>query len=886
MKRLVIFIISLSSVSSMAQKLPAMAPLADEYIQYKEERKKSAALSIDSTGYVPIPIRLNYDIAKSQSMLKSTADIPSRYDLREEGFVTTVKDQGGGRNGGNCWTFTAMGAVESQWLKLGLDSFDLSEHNLASCHGYEWAYGEGGNDLLAMAYLTRLAGPLLETDDPYNPYDTSTFSCTSGIQPVAYVPEARWLPNDERSIKKALMDYGALSVSMRWNSNAYAGAPYYDYFYSGKKSCNHAVLLTGWDDNRQTQMGKGAWIIKNQWDTNWADKGYFYISYEDDKAMTTVAHYPIRKSIKDIDKIYMYDKLGPVTKTGFYNETAYGLTKFVASGNEFVFKVGTFVAASNSIIDVQIYDDKSGDTLSGLLGSVKNQICKTPGFYTFDVAANVTDDFYIKVKYYSPGEAFPLPIEALTDSSYAIPKIENGVNWISNKGQVWTMVGDSVEAGKDSTKNYKYDLCIRAYTDTSSGPIAFFTADKRNACTGSTITFTDQSQQTINQYKWNFGEDATPQNATTKGPHQVSYSSSGPKTISLIIQGPGGNDTLIKNNYIEVTDDLNIFLPKSSMLIPLGDSDTLRAYGADSYTWVPTTGLDTTKGASVKIEPVKTGNYKYYVLCEQGSCSAFDSLKVSVKVTPDNDNVCNADTIGFGYHAANNINATTEENEVKPTSVGCETDSSWCDEYNENSTSLKHSVWFLFIADKNMKVSFNTLDVINSGNEFDTQIAIYKADSCQQLIDTSSSNYELVAANDDYYTYEDHYAAALENVSLTPGNYWIQVDGSGGDKEGNFVLTVWEAPLGVEKIKEQPPSLNIYPNPNNGIFNVLYEHNAEKNINIRIIDLNGKLLYHDAFSEPARPLEKSLDLSFLNTGIYIIQAIGDKQVVTKKLIVE
>ena len=886
MKQLAIFIIFLIPVALLAQKLPTIAPLSEEYMQYKEERKKSTTADTQSTGYIPIPIRLNFEIAKEQSKLKSTAGLPSRYDLREEGLVTSVKNQGGGNNGGNCWAFTAMGAIESQWLKSGLDTFDLSEQNLASCHGYEWKYGEGGNDLLAMAYLSRLGGPLLETDDPYTPDDTSTFMCTQGIKPVAYVPEAKWLPRDERSIKQALMDYGALSVSMRWNSASYYEENGYTYYYSGNRPCNHAVLLVGWDDNKETPVGTGAWIIKNQWDTTWADKGYFYIAYEDDKTMTTVAYYPSRNNTDDIHKIYMYDQLGPVTKTGFNNETCYGLTKFVANGNELVIKVGTFVAASNSIIDIDIYDDKNGDMLSNLTGSAKKQICKIPGFYTFDVAANVTDDFYVKVKYYSPGESYPMPIEALIDSSYAIPIIENGVNWISNKGQIWTPVGDTVEGEKETEIGYNYDLCIRAYTDTSGGVVAFFTADKRNICANTTVTFTDQSQDSITSYTWDFGEGAQPAAANTKGPHEVLYTTTGTKNIKLIIEGPGGADTLIKNNYIEVSNNLDIFLPKSTMLIPLGDSDTLMAYGADTYTWIPTTGLDTNSGNNLKITPVATGEYKYYVLAEQGNCSAHDSVKISVKVTPANDDVCNADTIGFGYHKANNINATAEENEVFPPHIDCETDSSWCDEYLDNTISLKHSVWFLFIAEDTMQVSFNTADVINSGKEFDTQIAIYKADSCDCLVDTSSSNYEFIAANDDHYGHEKHYAAALELIELTPGNYWIQVDGSGGDQQGRFILTVWGAPLNIRKSIGTETSLKIYPNPNKGMFSILYDHASENEIILRIIDLSGQVVYQDIFKNPAHPFEQQLNIEQFNKGIYIIQAIGNEQVITKKFVVE
>jgi C1A family cysteine protease len=49
--------------------------------------------------------------------------LPSRYDLRDYGFVTPVKDQG---QYGNCWAFATMAALESYLLKFENVSYNLS----------------------------------------------------------------------------------------------------------------------------------------------------------------------------------------------------------------------------------------------------------------------------------------------------------------------------------------------------------------------------------------------------------------------------------------------------------------------------------------------------------------------------------------------------------------------------------------------------------------------------------------------------------------------------------------------------------------------------------------------------------------------------------------
>lgn len=55
-------------------------------------------------------------------------ELPSRFDLRDEGAVTSVKSQ----VGGTCWAYGAMGAIESNMIKKGMAdaSLDLSEAHL------------------------------------------------------------------------------------------------------------------------------------------------------------------------------------------------------------------------------------------------------------------------------------------------------------------------------------------------------------------------------------------------------------------------------------------------------------------------------------------------------------------------------------------------------------------------------------------------------------------------------------------------------------------------------------------------------------------------------------------------------------------------------------
>lgn len=78
--------------------------------------------------------------------------------------------------------------------------------------------------------------------------------------------------------------------------------------------------------------------------------------------------------------------------------------------------------------------------------------------------------------------------------------------------------------------------------------IADFSADITEACPGEEIVFTDNSTG-ASSWSWNFGFGAMPETATGQGPHTVTYSTAGNKSVSLTING---DVTQTKNDYITI----------------------------------------------------------------------------------------------------------------------------------------------------------------------------------------------------------------------------------------------------------------------------------------------------------------------------------------------
>ena len=221
-------------------------------------------------------------------------NLPSRFDLRDWGLVTSVKEQG---LMGACWSFGMISAVESALLKAYGLEFDLSEGNMHHSMLRYFRYGnllvyEGGFLTDALSYLVGWYGPVLEETDPYDEIGKLSPFLYGGYD-VIHIQDVVFFPNDDvpvgSRIKSAILNYGALAVNYYGitEANIYYNPENSAQYVNESLDASHSVSVIGWDDNYSrdnfliTPPGDGAWIVKNNWGTDWGDEGIVYISYYD-----------------------------------------------------------------------------------------------------------------------------------------------------------------------------------------------------------------------------------------------------------------------------------------------------------------------------------------------------------------------------------------------------------------------------------------------------------------------------------------------------------------------------------------------------------------------------------------------------------------------------
>ncbi|WP_109260184.1 C1 family peptidase [Hyphobacterium indicum] len=196
------------------------------------------------------------------------------FNWRDAGQMTPVRNQGAC---GSCTTFSVSGAFEGANNIRNNQSIDVSEQQMLSC-----AEQNNGNDAVSCngGWMHWIAGWMMSNaltgENDFN-YQASDLSCPANLPSRYGLAAWDWIGSNtrfptENEIKDAICEYGPVSVAVTVGNDFRR----YDegvFRTDDRDAVNHAVVLVGWDDDRN------AWLMRNSWGTGWGDDGYMWIEY-------------------------------------------------------------------------------------------------------------------------------------------------------------------------------------------------------------------------------------------------------------------------------------------------------------------------------------------------------------------------------------------------------------------------------------------------------------------------------------------------------------------------------------------------------------------------------------------------------------------------------
>lgn len=444
------------------------------------------------------------------------ASLPSAYDLRQQGAITPVKDQG---YSGSCWAFGTIKAMESSLLLQGLTALpdtDLSENHLTwytyhaatspkdSLRGegatitsplYN-AYSLGGTALFTQFTLAKGSGAV---DESLAPFSAATKQDISNMaQQLTNAPDSFRYHSDyqltesncydnasQEQIKEAIMNQGAIDVAFYYDSSCdtkteAGGTAYYQNLYTGEtaqENANHCVAIIGWDDTYSKDNfapGKpssdGAWLIANSHGKSYGDEGYFWLSYEE-PSLTEYYSFSARKGT-DYDQIYQYDGFGwgnLVAGRNTDSSTAANIFTAKKGYTQQIDSIGIYTAADSQPYTISVYRHVSKNKpTSGTLAATVKGTAAFSGYHVVPLEKSVAlgsgERFSVVITYERTGKDTGfIPIEG---ASYRGDRIS--VNYTSNPGEsfFYTYTGSEwkwIDMNVNGSGNIRNNICIKAF---------------------------------------------------------------------------------------------------------------------------------------------------------------------------------------------------------------------------------------------------------------------------------------------------------------------------------------------------------------------------------------------------------------------------------------
>lgn len=401
--------------------------------------------------------------------------------------------------------------------------------------------------------------------------------------------------------------------------------------------------------------------------------------------------------------------------------------------------------------------------------------------------------------------------------------------------------------------------CTRTATQTitvNPSPTVTVTTTGNTICSGSNTSITASGATT---YTWAPGASLS---ATTG----ATVTATPTATTTYTVTGTASNGcTRTATQTITVNPSPTVTASAASPVLCSTSSTTLTGTGASTYTWAPGASLSATTGATVTATPTITTTYTVTGTGSNG-CTRTATVTVTVTtnptvtVTPASPAYCPG---GSTVLTANGANTYT-----------------WAP-----ATGLSATTGTTVTASPTVTTSYTVTGTAGGcTNTTIVTVTVYPAPATPTITQIGNT----LTCNPAFSTYQWYLNTVLipgatnqSYVITQTGTYTVEVTDANGctATSTNFAAIF----TGVEELSLT--HFNLFPNPNDGQFNLEFGINGTHDITIEIQNAIGQTVYSEKLSAFTGNFSRRFDITGYGKGVYTLNIRNEANQSVKKVIV-
>jgi PKD repeat protein len=450
---------------------------------------------------------------------------------------------------------------------------------------------------------------------------------------------------------------------------------------------------------------------------------------------------------------------------------------------------------------------------------------------------------------------------------------------------------------------------------TDQNVAANFNANVTSICTSSAVDYNDLSTGSPETWSWTF-EGGTPSTSTLQNPTGIQYSTPGSYTVSLTVGKAGQTpSTTTKTQFIQVSAYPMVDFSAAVSCVGADKSftnqSTVSGGTITSWDWNFGDPASGTNNTSTLQNPVHNytlpGTYEVSLTVKNNGVCIKDTLKIvnvltipADAVLPTGNGALCQGTLGNVFATASIMDATSYQWELLPAEAGALT-------VNGLNATLDLATGFIGAVGLKVK-GVNEC----GGGVYSPELALLVkglplAPATPTGIDSVKTN---TVVTSDFVTTGGEYAETYEwflNPSAagsftgngtTASITWAQdyrgtatitvksVNSCGQSATSGEKTVALYSTLGIGN-NNSGYGVEIYPNPNNGKFNLKFNKEGNYTVSITIVDAIGNRVYSENNVKiSAGNGTKVIDLSNLSQGVYNLKVEGATGSDSKKVLIK